>query len=235
MFPQGTQVAWLRAASAPPLEQHGVQVWRIHTGYQGPASEADLFEEDLPRYQRLQQASAKRQMVLSRYLLRQAIALITKEHPGEVRLTRSATGAPVLEAPIALPISITHQGEWILLAIGNGCTALGIDVESLAPVPEYKLILSDWAHQSEQHLVLDAGMPAFLSWWTRLESLGKCLGTGLEESIQQAAVLQPNIEVDGNAIYLGHTHIDDYEGAAPHVLGWAISGPQVPMHFIHWQ
>lgn len=174
-------------------------------------------------------------MILSRFLLRQAIAFIAKQQPGTVRMTRSTSGAPVLEAPVALPISISHQGEWILLAIGNGCKALGIDVESLAPVPEYKLILSDWAHESEQNLVLDAGMPAFLSWWTRLESLGKCLGTGLEESIQQATVLQPSIEVDGLPIHLGHTHLEDYNGAAPHVLGWAIAGPQVPMHFIHWQ
>jgi 4'-phosphopantetheinyl transferase len=87
-----------------------------------------------------------------------------------------------------LQFNVSHSGDWVLLALSRS-VAVGIDVESIRPLPQV-LALAERYFSANEIATLRACLEAereatFLALWTRKEAQVKALGTGLAHSLDQ--------------------------------------------------
>jgi 4'-phosphopantetheinyl transferase len=156
------------------------------TGWTSPPQSPRLEAGDAAVWQLRADTTSPIEAVLARYLgLR----------PSLVRLRRSWTGKPELEGS-PLHLSLAHSGDVALVAVA-GRTAVGVDVELVRPGTDSWSLVPHALTRSERARLEALPGPsrseAFLSMWTRKESLLKAVGVGL--------ALDPQlIELDGKTI-----------------------------------
>jgi phosphopantetheinyl transferase len=106
--------------------------------------------------------------LLRRRLVRALIAQVTAIHPDDVRIARTAEGAPVLEEPEGCHFSVS--GGWPLCLIGIAREPIGVDVEPLDDSPPLRDMLT--ALESKEV----ASPTDWLARWTAKEAHAKRLG-----------------------------------------------------------
>jgi len=169
---------WQTAAVPPPLDDHGIHVWRLPT--QVPADAADWLDADEQRRLRAMiDPAARRQRLATRAGLRRVLAGYLGCAPAAVRLRVADGGKPHLAAGPCFNLS--HCRDLALLAVAR--RPVGIDVELLRPVPRAlaiaRRVLDDATVQQLDALPAVDRDAAFIAAWTAMEARQKCLGQGV--------------------------------------------------------
>lgn len=99
------------------------------------------------------------------------------------RMEKTLKGKPYFPDYPAISFSISHSGEYLLLAVGT--RPLGVDIECLKPraekLPQYALTAAEFEVYVEQ----GADWAAFYSLWTKKEAFVKYTGEGLGKGLRK--------------------------------------------------
>lgn len=97
------------------------------------------------------------------------------------RLALEGNGKPYLLDHDGLPgpsISLSHGGDWVVVATGSTERRIGVDVEPHKPRDVMSLAQASFG-PAEQRMVSEGGEAAFYRLWTLREAMGKATGQGL--------------------------------------------------------
>ncbi|TDP77340.1 4'-phosphopantetheinyl transferase [Bradymonas sediminis] len=204
--------SWAAPARAGELRAGEVEVWRLEL--RQPRRLIDLLFEQLSGDE---QARARRfrrprdfdayvvtrgvlRQLLSAYLGRAGVSVAAQA----VGLGRGRHGKPqlladpVVGADAALEFSVSHSGDFALLAFGRS-GALGVDVERLNTGRDIDLIVAHHFAPAEAAALREQGARSedarcrlFYRYWTRKEAYLKALGVGMTVDLRSFAVgLEP--------------------------------------------
>ena len=124
-------------------------------------------------------------------LARAALRLILAEQLGiaaqEVRILRSPSGRPVLDAQDAPSFSLSHSRDWVAIALGSRAR-VGIDIEAagrrISPTLAARLLTG--AETGSLASSSPGGMAGvFLAHWTAKEAAAKVLDGGLAANLRR--------------------------------------------------
>ena len=108
----------------------------------------------------------------------------------EDALRTGPQGKPYL--PGGPAFSLSHGGEYIVLAVSADAEGVGVDVEPIRTIEYYKAVLPYFLTAEERAVVgLDAREAVRA--WTRKESLYKCLGEGVQDPLDLPSVLPDSL------------------------------------------
>lgn len=94
------------------------------------------------------------------------------------------------------PFSISHAGNYIVLAWCEDSCGVGVDVESIREMEYFRPILPYYATEEEQKAIgSDARKAAMV--WTRKESLYKCVGEGISDLRELPGTLEESVLLFG--------------------------------------
>lgn len=148
--------------------------------------ESLLSADEYLRAQR-QVCSLRRQRFVSgRAYLRRVLSCYLHVAPHAIQLTYSANGKPSLNAaqnPQQLLFSVSHSKEYMVLALGRGVAAIGVDIEycrtNLNVVNLTRRFFSQIEAQALAALPVSDRYQCFYEWWTQKEALLKMKGETL--------------------------------------------------------
>jgi 4'-phosphopantetheinyl transferase len=127
------------------------------------------FDKDKKYFTR---AHAIQRILLSRYL---------GIDPKDLSFTITTFGKPEIASPF-IKFSFSHAGDIALLAVSNKRN-IGIDVETLNPIPEADQLIERYFSEREMEIFLQSPEKSrnevFLTFWTRGEAYLKGKGIGL--------------------------------------------------------
>jgi 4'-phosphopantetheinyl transferase len=134
----------------------------------------------------------RRRYVAAHLALRRILAAATGTTPEALRFEAGRWGKPRLAGIADAPaFSLSHSGAVGLVAVADGPTPIGVDVEAIRPVERP---IADLVAAPEERAFLDAA-PDEAAWtrrfvrlWTLKEAVVKALGTGLALPLPSFAV-----------------------------------------------
>ncbi len=148
------------------------------------------------------------------YLMREYLPGFSEE-----RLTAGRDGKPFL--PGGAAFSVSHGGDYAVLALCEGAAGVGVDVEPIREMAFYREILPRYTTPEEREAVGESAEKAV--WvWTRKESLYKCFGEGVSDLGELPAVLEDRAALFGQPCRLRSW------GRAGHVFSAAVRGSGRP-------
>lgn len=152
----------------------------------------------LRQLERLHPEARRRSMTAELLLCHAVRTLRPSEVPiPPVRCT-APWGKPYLAENPAFQFSLSHSGEWAVLAISDA--PVGVDIERCsAPKPA---VVRRFFHPQEQSaffsLPEDEQLPAFYDWWVLKESAVKAIGCGMHRPFSSFSVsLGPSPQLHG--------------------------------------
>ena len=99
------------------------------------------------------------------------------------RIEKTEQGKPHFPDYPAITFSLSHSGEYLLVALGT--RPLGVDIECVKPraekLPQYALTAAEY----ETYLEQGADWAAFYGLWTKKEAFVKYTGEGLGKGIRK--------------------------------------------------
>lgn len=99
------------------------------------------------------------------------------------RIEKTAQGKPYFPDYPAISFSLSHSGDYVLIAIGT--RPLGVDIECITPraekLPQYALTAAEFNAYLEQ----GGDWAAFYHLWTKKEAFVKYTGEGLGKGIRK--------------------------------------------------
>ena len=118
--------------------------------------------------------------------------LAEKHLPGwsESRLYTGKDGKPFLEGGV--PFSLSHGGDYIVLAWCAGAEGVGVDVEPVRDMGYYRDILP-CAMSVRERKSVGGNAEKAVRVWTRKESLYKCVGEGFSDFSSLPEVLEDRV------------------------------------------
>lgn len=120
-------------------------------------------------------------------------------HFSEDRLCFGKDGKPFLKGGPAF--SVSHGGEYVVLAIDEKAEGVGVDVEPIAGMEVYRPILQSYATPNEQRAIGNDALKAV--WiWTRKESLYKTYGEGVSDFLELPETLEDRVMFFGAECFL---------------------------------
>jgi len=125
-----------------------------------------------------------------RALLRRVLARYTGIPAAHVPLVHDAAGRPTLRDLGDVHVSTSHSGDLLAIAVANA--PIGVDVERLRPLPDWRALAGD--HFTPREAARIAALPeaavasATLRLWTMKEAATKALGVGLPEGLPYIAL-----------------------------------------------
>lgn len=113
------------------------------------------------------------------------------KHPNKYFLKKNYYGKPKIENCPHLNFNISHSGEWVLLAIGQG--EIGIDIERVKDLIRPLEIASRFFSENEYKRLVNIKddnekLCKFFEIWTKKESFIKYLGTGISTPLNSFVV-----------------------------------------------
>ena len=199
--------------STPESEIH---VWSAHlaTLMQQPTESAALWSllnlEETERARRMLRPVDRNRTAMSRAVLRTVLEHYTGRPGADLQFGYGAHGKPMLmpadgKAP---SFSVSHSGDWLLIAITAPSVPVGIDLEMHRPLVEWADLAQRYFHPDEfselAALSPSGQLPAFFDVWTRKEAVAKALGLGL--SLDLSSFCVPVGEL---------TQVSEVRGASP--------------------
>ena len=104
-------------------------------------------------------------------------------------------GKPTLINAVAFNIS--HAGDYVVLAVCNEVSGVGVDVEPVGEMDCYRDILSYAMTEKEVQFIGEDAHKAVCI-WTRKESLYKCVGEGIEDFAELPEVTNEQVLFSGH-------------------------------------
>jgi phosphopantetheine--protein transferase-like protein len=156
---------------------------------------------ELKRSAGFRSTPAQTQFIISRALLRTALAKQLNCAPHELRFVRDADDKPQLAAPFGgWHFNLSHGPNWVVLALSRA-GPVGIDVESHGrgnDLPAIaKRFFSSAENDSLQGLEEGQWLQQFFAIWTLKEAHGKALGSGLSKILSCSSI---GVDFSRNAI-----------------------------------
>jgi 4'-phosphopantetheinyl transferase len=152
-----------------------------------------LNEEERRRAARFRVEAARHRYVAARCLTRLLLARYTRQSPESLVFTLGARGKPRLESPrhhSGFHFNSAHTGD--IIAVGVAACELGIDVESLRPVPKHSRLAARFCSAPEQEQLASLREEdrdaAFLTMWTCKEAYLKAVGSGIAMPLRKVEV-----------------------------------------------
>ena len=213
--------AWIPASVPPPLDDNEIHVWLVSLA-DADCRPAWLDAAERARLERMADPRGRALFCASRSILRQLLAGYLGVQPDAVVLEIEAGGKPVV-AGQALHFNLSHARDTLLLAFCRN-RPLGIDLEYPRPLQNLaQMARRIFSPQEIQALEgEDDPQERFFEFWTRLEAIQKCVGTGIFGAREGADRVQ----------HLGFTI-----GPAQACVAWQAAEPVQPhptlRHFRH--
>lgn len=214
-----------RSNAAPPLEPlacgtDDVCIWRVHLDRDDAtvaACAALLSGDELQRAERLRSAIDRNRYFVARGSLRQLLADWLDTRPSAIEFEYGPRGKPFLRGATPPQFNLSHAGGTALIAISSR-RPVGVDIESLNRNLDFAALAGRFFSAGERAalsaLPADRRKHAFLTGWTRKESILKATGDGLSLPLDQFEV---SLDVDAPARVLSTT-LDRIAKCALHEL-----------------
>ncbi|MGP3955768.1 4'-phosphopantetheinyl transferase family protein [Nonomuraea sp. 3N208] len=177
-----------------------VSVWWARVADARDSLAALLDPAERARYEEYRRPADRARFLTAAALLRLVVGRMLGVDPEQVPLDRSCDrcgrphGRPRLPAGTGAPVlSVSHAGDCLVVAVGVGIEAVGVDVEAIDHALDIGELVGIALTELETR-TLDALDPpsrpsAFLRLWTRKEAVLKALGAGLDHAPDQLDVL----------------------------------------------
>lgn len=143
--------------------------------------------------------------LLSSILLRYALVKHYNFKNEDIMIGYGLFGKPFLEKNDSLHFNISHSGDWIVCAVGNG--KIGVDVEVIKEM-EMKQISYFFSRGEQEWLKSKKEtqkMEMFYKLWTLKESYMKYIGTGLGYSLDRFSI---ELVDESIKVYEGNNYIN---------------------------
>ena len=136
---------------------------------------------DRQRYSRIAQPEKRRQRQTTRAVLRMVLGQLAGISAAEVSIGADVQGKPCLMDPRRIGFSVSHSGEFSLLAFARDAE-IGCDIEKKHPLEDIRAMSEVVLHPEEAEVIggLDGrdAEDAFFCNWVRKEAALKAMGTG---------------------------------------------------------
>ncbi len=166
--------------------------------------QAQLSPDEVQRFFRFQRQERRRQYLLGRMLLRQAISCATGVHSAAISTIERPGLGPLLILPEGVQhpgFSLSHSRHWIACAVGFG-SALGLDIEAIDQGRDVIALSEAGFHPDEHAWLLSRSdterVTAFYRLWTLKEALFKLMSNSGRETGMPAL-----IDPDGERLSYG--------------------------------
>ena len=174
-------------ATPPPLREHEIHVWTISLNV--PVDELRdmqklLSPDETERALRFASPPLRRRHICAHAATRSILALYLDIEPREIAIGTEKAGKPFIEDPTnrGIHFNLSHTGDTALLAIARDAP-VGVDVEAIRDLPEWKSLASRFLSEREVHqlhrLPENKQPGAFYHFWVRKEAYLKGIGTGI--------------------------------------------------------
>ncbi len=173
------------------IEPNQIHVWRASLAVDAARERAllsSLSEDERERADRRQHARARRELIVSRGVLRELLAASLDCSPESLAFGYGDKDKPYLLGPRRLSFNVSHSGDVLVNAIAlDG--ELGIDVERIRCISDLDAIARRFFSHHEQRAL--AALPTsdrplgFYRCWTRKEAFIKARGMGLSLPLAQ--------------------------------------------------
>jgi 4'-phosphopantetheinyl transferase len=159
-----------------------------------------LTPDEQQRGTKFRRRDDQNRFVLGRGLARLIIGQINNEQPQQVVIERSYAGKPFLPALPNCQFSVSHTGDWVLLAVG--AVPLGVDVEFINQRFEFDDLIPTVLSRAEQFALTNSPDKHlfFYECWTRKEAFVKATGAGITDNFVNIPTLEAIHRVDSGLI-----------------------------------
>lgn len=149
-----------------------------------------LQSREQQRAARFRQTADRNRYILGRGLFRVMAGRITGKAPQSVSIIAAQTGKPILSDAPNWHFSVSHTGDWVLLAVGQ--TPLGVDVEFVNPRFIIDDLIPTVLSAAEQRALIESpdSHLFFYECWTRKEALVKATGEGVTDDFINIPALE---------------------------------------------
>jgi 4'-phosphopantetheinyl transferase len=136
----------------------------------------------------------RRRFIQAHAALRQILHHYTGVAPGSLLFASGDSGKPCLEnmGTVRLSFNMSHSGELAAVAV-SGVTEIGVDIESIRPMPDWEQIARQSFHPAELEWLRATAAhrrnEAFFEVWTAKEAYIKASGRGLSHPLDSFAVV----------------------------------------------
>ncbi len=233
---QTDNLIWEQTDVPLRLKQDEVQVWRVRVpaainyieNFQSVLSVAEndrasrfVHPEDACRY------------ITAHGVLRHLLSAHTGIAKHQLLFTKNEFGKSALvlgDSKAAIHFNLSHSGRFVIIALSKH--PVGIDVEYLKSDFSFGSLLPYYFTVAEAQFVSRSASPpaAFFSAWTRKEALGKGLGSGITENMQNLPSLD-GIHRSTELIVVNDWNVQTFRVDDEHVASLAYSGNVAEVRF----
>lgn len=158
-----------------------------------------LNKERRERVERYRLVDDKKRCILA--------GLMTRRFLGNAEILKNEYGKPFLSD--GRFFNISHSGNYVLLALGK--SEIGCDIEKfhyVNAVRTGKTVFND----DEMNLLLSSAdrLGTFFNFWTKKESLLKCMGEGFHRCARSVDVCSDIFEDNGKSYFMKTWNFSDY-------------------------
>ena len=194
---------WDKTPAELQLDNAFVDVWRSRIDLSAAKIDeyrATLSDDELKRAEQFTFPNKQEEYVVTRGLLRSALALVLKQDPGSFNFNYSESKKPYLKTevdrqPIAFNVSHSHGQALVAISLGR---KLGVDIEKIRPEVEFEKLASRFFSSAEHKALMECAqaerVAAFFATWTRKEAFVKAVGKGIAFGLSEF-----DVNVDANA------------------------------------
>lgn len=196
----------LDTSSFLPLPEREIHIWKAFTGaFSSRINELErlLDGEEISRAKRFHFQADGNRFVVAHGILRKIMGCYMDISPGHISFRIASGGKPELDTrknPAALFFNISHSCDQAVFAFSR-THRLGIDVERIRPLPDFRAILHGHFHPKEtaaiQRLPVSEQQQAFFQLWTGKEAFVKGTGEGLSRPLDSFSFLPAGKKAKG--------------------------------------
>lgn len=200
----------------------------IITAYQQALSKAEV-----DRASRFVQPEDAQRYVAAHEALRNLLSKHTGIPPRQLEFTKNEFGKPALanlDCAANIHFNLSHSGSYIVIGLSK--QPIGVDVELVKNDFNFRGLLQHYFSQTEAHSIIRSPSPVngFFRSWTCKEALGKGLGSGISENMQQLPCLNGTHQSTGS-IMVNDWKVQTFWVDDGHVASVAYSSNIVSVNF----
>lgn len=187
---------------APQIKHEALHIWWANLrefDLAVPAMWSVLSTWERARAGRFRFPRDKDNYIIRHGMLRMLLGAYAGQSPADLDIRIGAYGKPELRNACGgskIHFNLSHSADVSLYGFTGACP-IGVDVESVRPVPQHERIAREYFSQAESERLMNLAEEArteyFFDLWTRKEALVKAMGTGLgnAQAARQVSLLEP--------------------------------------------